>query len=146
MTTGCYLLHFEPSYKHAKHYLGYADDVEPRVHAHLHGRGARLTQVAHHAGVTMILVRVWVDATRKTERTFKNRSHVPILCPICRGEVVQLPLMPWMPAQMPEPEPFRPDGHDAQTPQDGPTLWQVAEAEEYEENMRDREDWARGGW
>lgn len=98
-----YLLHFDPAYKHAKHYLGYADDVMPRVNAHLHGRGARLTQVAKDAGVTMLLVRVWEDGTRTMERKLKRRSHVPALCPICTNIPVQMPLLAWMPAYVPEP-------------------------------------------
>lgn len=96
-----YLLHFSPAYQHAKHYLGYADDVAPRVHAHQHGRGARLTQVAHDAGVTMILVRVWDDADRSFERRLKQNSHVPRLCPICNGAPVQMPLLPGCPAYVP---------------------------------------------
>jgi len=93
-----YLLHFSPSYKHAAHYLGYAEDVAPRVYAHVHGRGARLTQVATEAGCDIILVRVWDEATRATERRFKNNSHSPRLCPICNGLGVQLPLLVGEPA------------------------------------------------
>ena len=49
MTTGTvYLLHFSgpvaPGCHTAQHYLGYADDLGPRVNAHAHGHGARLTQ------------------------------------------------------------------------------------------------------
>lgn len=148
MTTGIYLLHFDPAYKHAKHYLGYADDIEPRFYAHLHGRGARLTQVAHDAGITMILVRIWEGGDRTTERKFKNRSHVPLLCPICRGEAVQMPLMPWMPAYMPQDEQDQPEiiGGDDQ-PQHTDCLFDFdAEAEDYEEDMLDREFWRRGSW
>lgn len=96
-----YLLHFSPAYQHAKHYLGYADDVAPRVLAHQLGRGARLTQVAHDAGVTMILVRVWDDADRTFERKLKRHSHVPRLCPICNGAPVQMPLLADVPAYVP---------------------------------------------
>lgn len=99
-----YLLHFEPSYKHAAHYLGYADDVAPRVHAHQHGRGARLTQVAYAAGVTMILVRIWQDGDRTTERKLKNRHNSGQLCPICSGATVQMPLLPDCPAYVPSNE------------------------------------------
>jgi predicted GIY-YIG superfamily endonuclease len=139
-----YLLHFDPPFKHAKHYLGYADDVMPRVYAHLHGRGARLTQVAKDAGVTMLLVRVWEDGTRKTERTFKRRSHVPTLCPICTGQAVQMPLMPWMPAYVPTVDAGEQDGDggDAQPS----TIDYTAELDEYIDDQLDREDWARGGW
>jgi predicted GIY-YIG superfamily endonuclease len=96
-----YLLHFEPSYKHARHYTGYADDVAPRVYAHLHGKGARLTQVATEAGCTLLLVRVWEDGDRKLERKLKQRHGSAPLCPICRGEAVQMPLWAWMPAYVP---------------------------------------------
>ena len=124
MTTGIYLVHFLPSYKHAKHYLGYADDIEPRFHAHLHGRGARLTQVAGEAGCTLLLVRIWVGADRTTERKFKRRSHVPKLCPICRGEGVQLPLLPWMPACMLQTKPEQPEsGSCDRQPQHTPSLF-----------------------
>ncbi len=36
-----YLLHFERSYHHARHYLGYTEDLEARVTAHRAGRAAR---------------------------------------------------------------------------------------------------------
>lgn len=147
MTTGIYLLHFLPSYKHAKHYLGYADDIEPRIYAHLHGRGARLTQVAGDAGCTLLLVRVWEGADRKTERRFKNRSHVPALCPICRGDPVQMPLMPWMPAYVPQPEPAIQDAAtDNDWPRDAADFWQLAEADDLADDMLDRDFWARGSW
>jgi predicted GIY-YIG superfamily endonuclease len=121
MTTGIYLIHFSPAYKHAKHYLGYAEDIEPRIHAHLHGRGARLTQVARDAGCILLLVRIWENADRTTERKFKNRSHVPRLCPICQGKAVQMPLIPWMPAYIPQ--------HDQEQPESnkGNDLSQYAE-------------------
>lgn len=97
-----YLLHFEPAYKHARHYCGYADDVEPRINAHLHGRGARLTQVAHDAGCALILARVWPDGDRTLERRIKNRKAAPRLCPICSGKVsLQMPLLPTVPAFVP---------------------------------------------
>lgn len=148
MTTGIYLLHFDPAYKHAKHYLGFAEDIEPRIHAHLHGRGARLTQVARDAGITLILVRIWEDADRTTERKFKNRSHVPMLCPICRGEAVQMPLLPYLPAYVPQDgqEPLEDDGRSDQ-PQHTDSLFDYdAEADDYEEDIADREFWRRGNW
>jgi hypothetical protein len=148
MTTGIYLIHFDPAYKHAKHYLGYADNIEPRINAHLHGHGARLTQVARDAGCTLLLVRIWEGADRTTERKFKNRSHVPMLCPICKGEAVQMPLMPWMPAYTPQgdQDQMESDRSDNQ-PQHTNTLFDFnAEADDYEEDMLDREFWRRGSW
>ncbi len=101
MTTGVYLLHFLPSYRHAAHYLGQAADIEPRLHAHLHGKGARLTQVAKDAGCALVLVRVWPDGDRKLERRLKAWHGSGVFCPICQGEAVQLPLLAWMPAYVP---------------------------------------------
>lgn len=149
MTTGIYLIHFAPAYKHAKHYLGYADDIEPRLNAHLNGRGARLTQVARDAGCTLLLVRIWEGADRKMERRIKNRSHVPMLCPICKGEAVQMPLLPYLPAYVPpqdEQEQGEGDSNGAQ-PWHTSTLFDFdAEADDYEEDMLDREFWRRGSW
>lgn len=148
MTTGIYLIHFDPAYKHAKHYLGYADDIEPRIYAHLLGRGARLTQVARDAGITLILVRIWEGGDRTMERKFKNRSHVPMLCPICKGEAVQMPLIPWMPVYVPQDEQEQQEGDSGNDqPQHTNTLFDFdAEADDLEEDMLDREFWRRGSW
>ena len=85
MTT-IYLLHFEPPYRHARHYLGFTDnDVEQRLAEHRAGRGARLTQVAVDAGCQLLLVRTW-EGDRNTERRFKNHNHAPRFCPLCNTE------------------------------------------------------------
>jgi len=98
-----YLLHFDPPYRHARHYVGFAEDLEPRINAHVTGHGARLTQVAHDAGCDMILARVWPEGDRTLERRIKRRHEAPRLCPICRGEVsLQMPLLSAMPAFVPE--------------------------------------------
>jgi predicted GIY-YIG superfamily endonuclease len=148
MVMAVYILHIEPSYKHAAHYTGFANDVAPRLHAHLHKQGARLTQVAIEAGCTLLLVRVWQDGDRAFERKLKRNSHVPMLCPICRGEAVQMPLMPWMPAYTPQDEQGQSesDRSDDQ-PQHTDSLFDFdAEADDYEEDMLDREFWRRGSW
>lgn len=103
-TPGVYLLHFEPSYKHAGHYIGYADDIGARVRDHAQGRGARLPQVAVSAGCLLVLARIWPGADRATERRLKRWHGGGYLCPICRGEAVQLPLFSGLPAYIPEPE------------------------------------------
>jgi predicted GIY-YIG superfamily endonuclease len=70
---GVYLLHFEPRYKHAGHYLGFAQDILRRVHEHRTGvAGCKLTDAAARAGVTMMLVRVWKNKSRKFERGLKG--------------------------------------------------------------------------
>jgi len=81
--TGVYLIHFSPAYKHAKHYLGFARDIDARLALHQAGGGARLTQVAAANGCTLILARVWVGGDRALERKLKGRKNAPALCPIC---------------------------------------------------------------
>src|SRR5262245_37279343 len=54
-----YLLHFERPYRHAKHYTGFAVDLDRRLDAHLCGRGARLMAVIAAAGISWRLARVW---------------------------------------------------------------------------------------
>ena len=81
--TGVYLLHIVPPYKHARHYLGYADDIGARVAAHQAGHGARLTQVAVDAGCALVLVRTWPGEDRTFERSLKNRKQAPRMCPVC---------------------------------------------------------------
>jgi hypothetical protein len=52
-----YLLHFERPYKHARHYLGFAQDLERRLELHRAGRGARLVEVIAQAGIGFQLAR-----------------------------------------------------------------------------------------
>jgi predicted GIY-YIG superfamily endonuclease len=84
---GVYLLHFSPAYRHARHYVGYAEDIIKRVDEHRAGSGSRLTQVALQAGSQLQLVRIWQDADRATERRIKNWKNSPKLCPICNGTI-----------------------------------------------------------
>jgi predicted GIY-YIG superfamily endonuclease len=140
-----YLLHFVQPYVHARHYIGHSPEVQARVNAHLHGRGARLTQVVHDAGIGMIWVRTWEDGDRKLERKLKNWHNGSKFCPICCGEAVQMPLMPWMPAYVPEPEQAEQDGAGDDAPQQIETLWDT-DTDNYADDILDREFWARGQW
>ena len=81
--SGVYLLHFESPYQHARHYIGWAKDIDARVSAHVSGRGSKLTQAVHYAGIAMQLVRKWTGETRGFERKLKNRKNAAQLCPIC---------------------------------------------------------------
>ena len=80
-----YLLHFEKPYRHARHYLGYAADLEVRLAQHRAGRGARLLEVITEAGISFTLARTW-EGDRTMERRLKNRHASPRLCPLCRSE------------------------------------------------------------
>lgn len=79
-----YLLHFDQPLAHARHYIGYADDVDRRVEEHRSGRGARLTTVIREAGIGFVLARVWKQGDRTFERLLKRRKNAPRLCPVCR--------------------------------------------------------------
>ncbi len=82
-----YLLHFVEPYKHARHYLGCADDLSARLSEHRRGTGARLTQVVRDAGGSWVVARTWRGG-RTLEQKLKSRHNAPReLCPICRGEI-----------------------------------------------------------
>jgi hypothetical protein len=77
-----YLLHLDPPYKHARHYLGSTSDLEARLEAHRAGRGARLMEVIKQAGGGFHLVRTWPGGKAR-EREIKDRHDMPRLCPVC---------------------------------------------------------------
>jgi predicted GIY-YIG superfamily endonuclease len=79
-----YLLHFDPPFGHAGHYVGYTtrDNIGDRVAEHTSGRGARMCRLAVAAGCEIKLARVWRDVPRKHELKIKGRSVKP-RCPIC---------------------------------------------------------------
>jgi predicted GIY-YIG superfamily endonuclease len=80
-----YLLHFSEAYKHARHYLGFTDDLDARLQAHASGQGARLMSVIKDAGIRWTLARTW-PGNRKLERQLKRRKETPALCPVCAGD------------------------------------------------------------
>ena len=77
-----YLIHLDVPYKHARHYTGWTADLDARLQAHRHGRGARLMEVITAAAITWQLARTWPGG-RDRERAIKNRHEAPRLCPIC---------------------------------------------------------------
>jgi predicted GIY-YIG superfamily endonuclease len=79
-----YLLHLQPSYHHARHYLGYTrnHDLSQRLLAHIEGRGSPLVHAAVTAGCRILLAATW-DGDRVLERTLKNWHNGPRLCPLC---------------------------------------------------------------
>jgi predicted GIY-YIG superfamily endonuclease len=66
-------LHFEPAYKHARHYIGWTarDDVIARLNVHLQGRGSPLIRAAVAAGVDVQLAATY-QGTRYLERRLKR--------------------------------------------------------------------------
>ncbi len=83
---GVYLLHFEPAYKHAQHYLGWSNNIGKRVREHLNPVGYRASPLVRAAilnGSEVTLVRVWLHAHQDTEKKLKNQHSPKRLCPVC---------------------------------------------------------------
>lgn len=85
-----YLLHFDRPFRHAKHYLGFAEDdrLHERIDTHYNARIGdnhhhRLIQHVRAAGISFTLARIWWGADRSKERRMKNRGHTA-RCPVCR--------------------------------------------------------------
>lgn len=83
-----YLLHLDPPYRHARHYLGFAegDGLADRLAEHGTPHGAKLLAAVKAAGGTWRLVRTWPQTTRSTERQIKRTRHVPHYCPECQPQ------------------------------------------------------------
>lgn len=67
-----YLLHLSAPLAHARHYVGFARDVDRRLAHHKNGTGARMLAVAVERGIGFELARVWPEADRTFERRLKN--------------------------------------------------------------------------
>lgn len=80
-----YLLHFSRPYHHAKHYVGYTQDLEQRYMTHLMGMGSPLVKAVVNAGIEVQVAKIFVG-DRYLERAIKDRKNTPQICPICQGE------------------------------------------------------------
>lgn len=81
-----YLLCFDKKFKHAKHYIGFAqsqDSFERRLKCHVKGRGSKLMNAITKAGIGFKVTRTWPDGDRNFERSLKNRKNASQLCPDC---------------------------------------------------------------
>jgi predicted GIY-YIG superfamily endonuclease len=92
-----YTLHFDPPYppgaaggaQVAKHYTGFATDLDARLADHAAGKGARLTQVQLAAGGTWRLAAT-EPGTRDRETQLKERG-ASRRCPICKVQAQHEP-------------------------------------------------------
>ncbi len=80
-----YLIHLDHALKHAKHYLGFSEDVQERVQQHRNGRGATFMKAISKEGITWHVSRIW-DGDRTIERLLKDQHNASHLCPTCRQE------------------------------------------------------------
>jgi predicted GIY-YIG superfamily endonuclease len=78
-----YVLHFDPAYRHARHYVGWAADPDARIAAHLAGHGSPLVRAAVSAGAS-VRVAALIAGSRHLERRLKNWHKTGQFCPLCR--------------------------------------------------------------
>ena len=83
-----YLLHFDPPFQHARHYIGYTKiGIRNRMERHLCGGTARGSKLVYHvvnAGHHITLAAIWPGEGRTFERQLKNRGGAARICPICK--------------------------------------------------------------
>lgn len=83
---GVYLICFgHTPLAHAKHYLGWASNINERIATHRKGgKGCgKLLAAVNKAGIAWRVVRVWPGAEKDFERKLKKSGHGPKLCPHC---------------------------------------------------------------
>lgn len=84
-----YLLHFEPAYQHARHYLGYAVGTgRGRSYAKAQAEGVALGahELVMAAQANMVEIRVadvLVGEGRATQRAMRPSHNLARHCPIC---------------------------------------------------------------
>ena len=87
-----YLLCFDKKFKHAKHYIGFAENqrtFEARMKHHAKGQGSRLMAAVAKAGIGFCVSRTWPDGDRNFERKLKNRKEASALCPHCKTALAE---------------------------------------------------------
>jgi hypothetical protein len=114
-----YVLHLDPPYKHARHYIGYTPDAtaERRVNEHLSclSKGNPLVRAAVEAGCEVTLAHEYPGAGRDFERWLKARRDTARWCKCCGLNEVPVPTPERMTARFlakkPDPESYeRSDG------------------------------------
>lgn len=81
-----YIIHLNQPLKHARHYVGFANDVQGRFAHHQNGTGARLLQVCNQLGISYQLARVFDKADRTFERHLHNTKNTARYCPLCSAD------------------------------------------------------------
>lgn len=77
----CYLLHLDPPFKHAGHYLGSTEHLQRRLSEHGGPHGSPLLLAQKQAGGSWHLVRTWIG-TRNKESELKSNNGKRY-CPEC---------------------------------------------------------------
>lgn len=77
-----YLIHLETPLKHARHYLGFSENLPGRVQKHRSGQGATFMRAIAKEGISWHVSRIW-EGNQEFERILKNQHNAPRLCPTC---------------------------------------------------------------
>ena len=78
-----YLLHFERSYRHARHYIGFTQNLEQRLEQHRAGRGSPLVAAAIADGIDFQLAAIWEGDRHDERRLHRPKNTRARLCPLC---------------------------------------------------------------
>jgi hypothetical protein len=88
MSRGLFLLHFEPRYHHAGHYLGYAkrdlDGYSRRVAAGLDFPHELVRDAVLYGMVELTIARTWPGWSRDDRCDLRAAHGLSRHCPICR--------------------------------------------------------------
>ena len=78
-----YLLHFDRSYRHALHYIGFTQNLDQRLADHRAGRASPLIAAAIADGIDFQLAAIWESDRHDERRLHRQKSTRARLCPIC---------------------------------------------------------------
>ena len=82
-----YLIHFDKPLHHARHYLGFSEDLPGRIQKHRNGQGAAFMKAIAKEQISWHVSRIW-DGDRAFERVLKDQHNASHLCPSCRQEKI----------------------------------------------------------
>jgi hypothetical protein len=78
-----YLLHLDRSYRHARHYIGFTQNLEQRLEEHRAGRGSPLVAAAIADGIDFQLAAIWQGDRHDERRLHRQKNTRARLCPLC---------------------------------------------------------------
>ena len=82
-----YLIHFDKPLHHARHYLGFSEDLLGRIQKHRNGQSAEFMRAIAKEQISWHVSRIW-DGDRTFERMLKDQHNASHLCPTCIQEKV----------------------------------------------------------
>ncbi len=80
-----YLIHLDTPLKHARHYLGFSEDLLKRLQRHHTGQGAAFMKAIAKEEISWHVSRIW-DGNYELEQVLKRQHNASHLCPTCIQE------------------------------------------------------------